>query len=152
MSKSTAVLLVNLGSARLTENSDVRRYLREFLMDARVLDAPYPVRFGAVHGWHFCRSDPSNRRRPTEGVVARGSPLIVTSKRVRRQLQARVAVPVELAMRYQNPSIETHYKVCWTGSEETAVDFPVSALRHVQSRNGGGAREAIVASMARIFP
>jgi protoporphyrin/coproporphyrin ferrochelatase len=35
-----------------------------------------------------------------------GSPLIVTSRRVQAQLQQRVNVPVELAMRYQNPSIE----------------------------------------------
>jgi ferrochelatase len=36
-----------------------------------------------------------------------GSPLIVTSRNVQRLLQDRVKVPVELAMRYQNPSIET---------------------------------------------
>src|SRR5207245_1208490 len=34
-----------------------------------------------------------------------GSPLIVTSRNVQTKLQARAPVPVELAMRYQNPSI-----------------------------------------------
>ena len=33
------VILLNLGSPDSTETSDVRRYLREFLMDERVLDA-----------------------------------------------------------------------------------------------------------------
>ena len=36
-----------------------------------------------------------------------GSPLVVTSRRVRDLLQKRVTVPVELAMRYQNPSIQS---------------------------------------------
>src|SRR5213079_2276298 len=36
-----------------------------------------------------------------------GSPLVVTSRKVCAELQRRVAVPVELAMRYQTPSIES---------------------------------------------
>ena len=43
------VLLVNLGSPDSPSVPDVRRYLREFLMDERVLDAPWPIRFGVVH-------------------------------------------------------------------------------------------------------
>jgi protoporphyrin/coproporphyrin ferrochelatase len=39
-----------------------------------------------------------------------GSPLVATSRRVREKLQARLGVPVELAMRYQNPSIESAVK------------------------------------------
>jgi ferrochelatase len=35
-----------------------------------------------------------------------GSPLVVTSRHVRDKLQDRLALPVELAMRYQNPPIE----------------------------------------------
>ena len=34
-----------------------------------------------------------------------GSPLVVTSRKVRDELQKRIDVPVEVAMRYQNPSI-----------------------------------------------
>jgi len=39
MSKQGLILL-NLGSPDSTEVNDVRNYLREFLMDERVLDAP----------------------------------------------------------------------------------------------------------------
>jgi ferrochelatase len=99
------VLLVNLGSPDSTEVSAVRRYLREFLMDPRVLDAPWPIRFCVVH---FAILP----KRPHESAEAykriwtpEGSPLIVTSRRVQAGLQKRVSVPVELAMRYQNPSI-----------------------------------------------
>ncbi|MCI0536597.1 MAG: ferrochelatase, partial [Verrucomicrobiales bacterium] len=49
MSKQ-AVLLVNLGSPDSPRVPDVRRYLREFLMDGRVIDAPWPIRFGIVYG------------------------------------------------------------------------------------------------------
>ena len=44
MSKQ-GVILLNLGSPDSTEVSDVRRYLREFLMDSRVLDAPFAIRW-----------------------------------------------------------------------------------------------------------
>src|SRR5262249_36729566 len=37
--------------------------------------------------------------------TAQGSPLVVTSRNVTSLLQSKVNVPVELAMRYQNPSI-----------------------------------------------
>jgi ferrochelatase len=105
MSKK-GILLVNLGSPDSPKTGDVRRYLREFLMDARVLDAPYPIRFGVVHGC-ILPFRPAQSAEAYEKVwLPEGSPLIVTSKRVQKKLQGRVAVPVELAMRYQNPSIE----------------------------------------------
>ena len=100
------VLLVNLGSPDSTEVEDVRRYLRQFLMDGRVLDAPAPIRWFIVN----CLILP---KRPIESAEAyeaiwmeEGPPLVVTSKRVQALLQERVDFPVELAMRYRNPSIE----------------------------------------------
>jgi protoporphyrin/coproporphyrin ferrochelatase len=105
--KPKGVLLVNLGSPDSPDTSHVRRYLREFLMDRRVLDAPYPIRFGVVHGMIL----PFRPRQSAEAYhkiwTPEGSPLIATSRRVQQQLQQRLAIPVELAMRYQNPSIES---------------------------------------------
>jgi ferrochelatase len=101
-----AVLLVNLGSPDSPSVSDVRTYLREFLMDARVLDVPWPVRFGIVH-FAILPSRPKQSAHAYQSIwTPEGSPLIVTSARVREQLQRRVGIPVELAMRYRNPSIE----------------------------------------------
>jgi protoporphyrin/coproporphyrin ferrochelatase len=100
------VLLVNLGSPDSPRVADVRRYLREFLMDGRVLDTPYLIRFFVVHGLIL----PFRPRRSAEAYAKvwtpAGSPLIATSRQVREALAKRVAVPVELAMRYQSPSIE----------------------------------------------
>ena len=48
MSKQGLILL-NLGSPDSTEVNDVRNYLREFLMDERVLDAPKLIRWLIVN-------------------------------------------------------------------------------------------------------
>jgi protoporphyrin/coproporphyrin ferrochelatase len=100
-----AVLLVNLGSPNSPSVSDIRKYLRAFLMDGRVLDAPYPIRFGIVHFMIL----PFRSKRSAEAYHKiwrpEGSPLIVTSRKVQADLQHRLRIPVELAMRYQNPSI-----------------------------------------------
>jgi protoporphyrin/coproporphyrin ferrochelatase len=101
------VLLVNLGSPDSPSVSDVRKYLRQFLMDGRVLDAPYLIRFGVVH-FAVLPSRPKQSAEAYKKIwLSEGSPLVVTSKKVRAELQRRVSVPVELAMRYQNPSIES---------------------------------------------
>ncbi|MGH7980941.1 MAG: ferrochelatase [Limisphaerales bacterium] len=101
------ILLVNLGSPDSTAVSDVRRYLGEFLMDGRVLDAPWPVRFCIVH-FGILPTRPAESARAYERIwTAEGSPLIVISRKVQEALRARLDAPVELAMRYQNPSIES---------------------------------------------
>jgi ferrochelatase len=103
-----AVLLVNLGSPASTAVPDVRRYLREFLGDKRVIDAPpQPFRWLLLEGIIL-------RLRPKKSAHAyaqiwqqEGSPLIVTSARVQQKLAAALgpATPVYLAMRYGQPSI-----------------------------------------------
>jgi protoporphyrin/coproporphyrin ferrochelatase len=99
------VLLVNLGSPDSPSVVDVRRYLREFLMDGRVLDAPWPVRFCVVH-FAILPFRPKHSAEAYQKIwTPAGSPLVVTSRNVQAKLQQRVSIPVELAMRYQNPSI-----------------------------------------------
>jgi protoporphyrin/coproporphyrin ferrochelatase len=104
--KSQAVLLVNLGSPDSPAVPDVRRYLRQFLMDPRVLDAPWPIRFFVVYACIL----PFRPRQSAEAYhqiwQPDGSPLVSISRKVQSALQSRLPVPVELAMRYQNPSIE----------------------------------------------
>lgn len=104
---SKGILLVNLGSPDSTSVGDVRKYLREFLMDARVLDAPWPIRFCVVH-FAILPSRPKESAHAYEKIwTPEGSPLVVTSRHVQKKLQARLTVPVALAMRYQSPSIES---------------------------------------------
>src|SRR5476651_1404851 len=103
---SKAILLVNLGSPDSTSVGDVRRYLNEFLMDGRVIDVPWPIRRFIVS--MILVNRPKESAHAYEKIWTKeGSPLVVTSKRVRAELQKRFEIPVELAMRYQNPSIES---------------------------------------------
>src|SRR6266478_4519780 len=102
---SKGVLLVNLGSPDSPSVPDVRRYLREFLMDGRVLDVNWFARFCIVH-FAILPSRPKQSAEAYEKIwTAAGSPLVAISRNLKTKLQQRVAVPVELAMRYQNPSI-----------------------------------------------
>jgi ferrochelatase len=102
-----AVLLVNLGSPDSTSVPDVRRYLREFLGDERVLDLPAAARWLLLEGI-ILRSRPKKSAHAYAEVwTEQGSPLIVTSRSVRDKLAAQLgaATPVHLAMRYGQPSI-----------------------------------------------
>jgi protoporphyrin/coproporphyrin ferrochelatase len=106
---SKAILLVNLGSPDSPSVPDVRRYLNEFLMDGRVIDVAWPLRRLIVGMILINR--PKESGHAYEKVWTKdGSPLVVTSRHVQKLLQARLTVPVELAMRYQNPSIESAVK------------------------------------------
>jgi ferrochelatase len=99
------VLLVNLGSPDSASVPDVRRYLREFLMDGRVLDVNWLTRFCIVH-FAILPTRPKQSAHAYQSIwTAQGSPLVATSRNVLAKLQPRVSLPVELAMRYQNPSI-----------------------------------------------
>ena len=100
-------LLVNLGSPDSTSVKDVKNYLDEFLMDKRVIDTPYLVRAFVVKGIIL-------NTRPKKSAEAykkiwwdEGSPLIVLSERLHKKVQENTDIPVELAMRYGNPSIKS---------------------------------------------
>lgn len=101
-----ALLLVNLGSPASTDVADVRRYLNQFLMDPYVIDLPWPVRRLLV--------SLILRKRPADSAHAyasiwwpEGSPLVVLSQRLQAQVKKFWNKgPVELAMRYGEPSIE----------------------------------------------
>jgi ferrochelatase len=99
------VLLVNLGSPDSPSVPDVRRYLREFLMDGRVLDVNWLLRFCIVHFAILPRRPKQSAHAYQTIWTPAGSPLVVTSRNVQARLQQNFRVPVELAMRYQHPSI-----------------------------------------------
>lgn len=102
-----AVLLVNLGSPDSTSVADVRRYLREFLGDERVLDLPAAPRWLLLEGI-ILRTRPKKSAHAYAQIwTPEGSPLIITSRQVRDKLAAALGetTPVYLAMRYGSPSI-----------------------------------------------
>jgi protoporphyrin/coproporphyrin ferrochelatase len=106
---SRGVLLVNLGSPDSPSVPDVRRYLNEFLMDRRVIDVAWPLRRFIV-GLILINRPKESAHAYQSIWTPEGSPLIVISRNVQKKLQERLDMPVELAMRYQNPSIESAVK------------------------------------------
>src|SRR5271156_2639866 len=99
---SKGILLVNLGSPDSTTVGDVRRYLNEFLMDGRVIHTPWLLRRFVV-GMILINRPKESAHAYEKIWLPEGSPLVVTSRHVQELLQKCVSVPVELAMRYQNP-------------------------------------------------
>ncbi|KQS94037.1 ferrochelatase [Chryseobacterium sp. Leaf394] len=100
------ILLVNLGSPRSTSVPDVKEYLDEFLMDERVIDYRWFFRALLVKGI-ILNTRPAKSAEAYKTVwTDQGSPLIVITQQLQKKLQKLVDVPVEIGMRYAQPSIE----------------------------------------------
>ncbi len=101
------VLLLQLGTPDSTEVGDVRRYLREFLSDPRVLDLPAPARFLLLNAVIL----PFRPRRSAEAYekvwTDKGSPLTLNTAALAQRVAAILGEGYRVAygMRYRNPSI-----------------------------------------------
>ena len=95
---------MNLGSPDSTEVKDVRKYLKEFLMDEKVIDVPYLVRSFLINGIIVPFRAPKSAAAYRTIWTKEGSPLVVLTKRLQKALQQQISAPVEVAMRYGNPT------------------------------------------------
>jgi len=106
---STGLLLINLGTPDEPTTPAVRRYLREFLSDPRVIDINPVGRALLLHGV-ILRTRPAKSAHAYQQVwdKDRGSPLMAHSKDLAANVSGKLGSDwrVELAMRYGNPSIE----------------------------------------------
>lgn len=111
MSKKTAVLLIQLGTPDSPSTRDVRRYLTEFLNDPRVIDIPWLPRKLLVNGIIVPFRAPKSAKIYKElWDLSNGiSPLITHTENVKKKLSDRLdeSYEVFMAMRYQNPSMES---------------------------------------------
>lgn len=110
--KKTGVLLIQLGTPNSPKTSDVRTYLSEFLNDPRVIDLPWLARVILVNGIIVPFRAPKSAKIYKElwehgkGV----SPLITHSLNLQNKLREEFKsdnLTIELAMRYQNPSLDS---------------------------------------------
>ena len=102
----TGVLLVNLGTPDAPRAPEVRRYLREFLSDPKVIDIPALPRWLLVNGIIAPFRAPKSAEAYREIWNDRGSPLLYHSVDLCEGVQAAMGeVPVVLAMRYGSPSL-----------------------------------------------
>lgn len=102
-----AVLLANLGSPDSPAVPDVRRYLEQFLMDPYVIQLPWLLR-RLIVSLFVLPTRPKRSAHAYESIwTERGSPLVVLSMDLLKAVQQQSTLPVAMAMRYGNPSIES---------------------------------------------
>src|SRR5260363_38833 len=107
---NTAILLINLGSPEAPQPRAVRRYLRAFLSDPRVLECSNPISRALLRRAIVPLRARASSARYASIWMAEGAPLRVYSARQAAALAARLArdgprARVECAMRYGAPSI-----------------------------------------------
>ncbi len=145
----TGVLLINLGTPDAPESPEVRRYLREFLSDPRVLD------MSAAGRWLLLNFVILPRRPAASAAAYRkiwtdaGSPLLVHGRALASSVQAELgpSFEVALAMRYGSPSIASAMQDL---ARRGADDLVVFALYpHYSSASTGSTLERVYALAAR---
>ncbi|MCP4458399.1 MAG: ferrochelatase [Cytophagales bacterium] len=101
------ILLVNLGTPDSTSVKDVRKYLREFLMDKRVIDIFALGRWMLVNLIISPFRAPKSAKEYEKLFDDRGSPLKYYGASIAEKLQTRLGneFKVALGMRYQSPSL-----------------------------------------------
>ncbi len=102
---------MNLGSPDSTEVKDVKNYLTEFLMDERVIDSPYLLRSVLVKGIITPFRSPKSAEAYQSIWTEEGSPLVSITKKLRIELEKEIHEPVEVSMRYGNPTMKTAYDI-----------------------------------------
>lgn len=104
-SSQQAVLIVNLGSPDSPEPQDVKRYLKEFLMDPLVIDIPFPLRWFLVHVLIAPRRCHESSEAYKKIWTKQGSPLIETTRVVAEMLSQQMGenFVVDYSMRYGSP-------------------------------------------------
>jgi ferrochelatase len=144
--EKVGILLVNLGTPDDPSTGSVRVYLRQFLLDGRVIDIPYILRQILVRGIIAPFRARSSAKLYKQLWTENGSPLKYYGERVQKMLQDKVGdnFIVELGMRYQNPSIDSALEKLRDAKVDRIVVFPMfpqyasastgSALQEVMDR------------------
>lgn len=101
------VLLVNLGTPDAPTTPAVKRYLKQFLGDPRVVDTPRWLWWPILNGIILPFRSPRVSKLYASVWMEEGSPLMVYSKRQRDALEQRLDMPVALGMSYGSPSLKS---------------------------------------------
>ncbi len=128
--KKFGVMMVNLGTPDAPTPKAVRAYLKEFLSDVRVVDAP------RIIWWFVLKIILLIRPKPVSEAYAsiwtdEGSPLLAISKKQAKAVKVHLKevtgddIPVELAMTYGSPSIMNAANALRAQNVERILVFPM---------------------------
>ena len=124
---TTGILLINLGTPDGCDRKAVRRYLREFLSDPRVIHLPWVIRWPLVN----LLITPFRTKSSTEAYHSiwtdRGSPLLLHSLELAEKVQHQLGEDflVKLAMRYGKPSIKKAVEALANSNCEKIIIVPL---------------------------
>lgn len=122
----TGILLANLGTPEAPTPDAVKRYLRQFLSDSRVVDTSRLLWWPLLRGVILPIRSPRVAKLYQSVWMEEGSPLMVFSRRQQRALAARLAdVPVALGMSYGSPSLESAVEELMAQDVEHIVVLPL---------------------------
>lgn len=109
MPSKTGVLLINLGTPDSTKTKDVRKYLREFLSDRRVIDINPVGRWLLVNCIIAPFRAPKSAAEYKKVWTEKGSPLLYLGLELKDLMQQALGSDyvVDFGMRYQSPSLES---------------------------------------------
>ena len=145
----TGLLLINLGTPESPRTSDVRPYLREFLMDPRVIDVPTWKRRLIVN-MILIRRPKASGEAYAKVWTDQGSPLLLHSRALAEKVAQRLGgVPVELGMRYGNPSITSALKRLRDAAVDKLVVFPL--YPQYSSAANGSSLEKVYTEAAKLW-
>lgn len=121
------ILLVNLGTPDEPSYGAVFRYLNQFLTDGRVIDIPWLPRNLLVRGIITPFRSNSSAKLYKKLWTEKGSPLKIYGERLTEGVQKILGseYEVELAMRYQSPSIESALDKLLKKQVSEIVVFPL---------------------------
>lgn len=125
--KKTGVLLLNLGTPDSPNVKDVRKYLREFLMDEKVIDIPFLNRWLLVNLIIAPFRSPKSAIEYKKVWTKEGSPLKVYGEKLVDLVQHELGenYKVVLGMRYQNPSIKDALLKFNSGNINKIITIPL---------------------------
>lgn len=121
------VLLVNLGTPDAPTYGAVYRYLKQFLMDRRVIDINPIARTLLVKGIIAPFRSNGSAKLYQQLWTEEGSPLKIFGYKLKEGVQEMLGEEyiVELAMRYQNPSIEAGLQKLKEAKVTEIIVFPL---------------------------
>lgn len=128
--RRTAILLVNLGTPDAPTTSAVRRYLKQFLWDPRVVEIPRLFWWLILHGIILNLRPAKSAAKYAKIWLPEGSPLRVHTERQAKLLKGLLGqhgqqVEVAWAMRYGQPAIDTTLDELKRQGADRVLIFPL---------------------------
>ena len=138
-----SLLIINLGTPNKPTYFSVFKYLRQFLMDGRVININPLLRFILVNFIIVpIRSFSSSKIYKQVWDKDTGSPLLHNTKKLTEKLRDKlIDYDVEFAMRYQNPSIESVIDKILSKNPDEIVILPL--FPHYAAATTGSVYEEI---------